>query len=97
MFILALFILAYQYHRTDAHDVGHDTYPQTLAAIAQRARELASLQLPRDGDRTFGRYVASARKERNQTIDGRRGRFPSSRPAACSACRGETGKNDRFD
>jgi hypothetical protein len=26
MFILALFILAYQYHRTDAHDVGHDTY-----------------------------------------------------------------------
>jgi hypothetical protein len=27
MFILAPFILAYQYHRTDAHDVGHDTCP----------------------------------------------------------------------
>ena len=70
MFILALFILAYQYHRTDAHDGGHDTYPQTLAAIAQRARALASLQLPRDSDRGSAGMWRRRERSATKTIEG---------------------------
>ena len=59
MFILATFILAYQYYRTDAHDVGPPRLSsRNLAAVAQRARELPGLQMANDGVRTCGPYVA---------------------------------------
>jgi hypothetical protein len=66
MFMLALFILAYKYHRTDVHDSrARYLSIRNLAAVAQCAGEVASKQ-PNDGVRTFGPYVASARKGRNQ-------------------------------
>jgi hypothetical protein len=71
MFILASFILAYQYHRTDTYDFGYDAYPfETWQPLCNARASLAGLQMANDGVRRLARMWLRREKSATKTIDG---------------------------